>query len=121
MGAGGHDRGDRGGRPDRRPAERLDRLFRIALLEDPTEGLEAVLVAHAEDPVVAPFLRRVTARRIAYLAGVYAGAGEPEPEHRARVAYAAYVGWVSLRRAAPGSTPDSGVDALIATLLPAPR
>lgn len=103
------------------PRDRLDRLFRMALLEDPTEGLEAVLVAHAEDAVVAPFLRRVTARRVAYLAEAYAAAGEPEPEHRAQVAYAAYVGWVSLRRAAPESTPDSGVDLLIETLLPARR
>ncbi|MGW5054106.1 TetR/AcrR family transcriptional regulator [Actinokineospora sp. NPDC004072] len=100
------------------PRERLAELFRIAVTEDPTEGLEAALVAHADDPVVAPVLHRVTHRRIAYLAEAYAAAGTPNPQERARVVYATYVGWVALRRAVPESTPDSAVDHLIRVLLP---
>ncbi|WP_211337317.1 hypothetical protein [Lentzea atacamensis] len=47
------------------PRERLRTLFRIAITEDPTSGLEPALVADADDPVVAPILHRVTQRRVA--------------------------------------------------------
>ncbi|MGX7828349.1 TetR/AcrR family transcriptional regulator [Actinokineospora sp. 24-640] len=100
------------------PRARLARLFRVAVTEDPTDGLEAALVAHADDPVVAPVLHRVTERRVAYLAGAYAAAGAEDAEDRARVAYATYVGWMVLRRAVPPSTPDTAVDYLIGALLP---
>ncbi|WP_258907476.1 TetR/AcrR family transcriptional regulator [Actinokineospora sp. UTMC 2448] len=100
------------------PRERLATLFRMAITDDPTEGLEAALVAHAEDAQVAPVLHRVTGRRIAYLTEAFAAAGAPDPHDRARVAYATYVGWVTLRRAVPESTPDTSVDYLVRALLP---
>jgi AcrR family transcriptional regulator len=90
------------------PRQRLRALFRIAITEDPTGGLEPALVAHADDPVVAPVLHRVTRRRTAYLAEVYAELGLPaaQARHQAVVAYAAYVGWTQLRRAAPTALPE---------------
>jgi AcrR family transcriptional regulator len=94
------------------PRERLRTLFRIAITEDPTSGLEPALVAHADDPVVAPILHRVTERRVAFLADGYAELGLPptRARHQAVVAYASYVGWVQLRRATPAAVPEIAND-----------
>ncbi|NKE60652.1 TetR/AcrR family transcriptional regulator [Lentzea sp. PSKA42] len=94
------------------PRQRLRTLFRIAITEDPTSGLEPALVAHADDPVVAPVLHRVTQRRVAFLADGYAELGLPptQARHQAVVAYAAYVGWVQLRRATPSAVPEIADD-----------
>jgi AcrR family transcriptional regulator len=90
------------------PRDKLRALFRIAITEDPASGLEPALVAHADDPVVAPILRRVTERRVAFLTEAYAELGLPAPRARqqAVVAYSAYVGWVQLRRATPDVLPE---------------
>ncbi|MFC5058693.1 TetR/AcrR family transcriptional regulator [Saccharothrix xinjiangensis] len=94
------------------PRQRLRELFRIAITEDPTDGLEPALVAHADDPAVAPVLHRVTRRRVAFLADVYAELGFPagQARHRAVAAYAAYVGWTQLRRATPTALPEIADD-----------
>ncbi|TWP53866.1 TetR/AcrR family transcriptional regulator [Lentzea tibetensis] len=88
--------------------QRLRALFAIAITEDPTEGLEPALVALADNPVVAPVLHRVTQRRVSFLADVYAELGLPPAQARrqAVAAYAAYVGWVQLRRATPAALPE---------------
>jgi len=56
----------------------------------------AVSDAAAEDPVVRPFLRRVTERRIEYLEGCYRDLGflPEEARHRALLVYAAHAGTV---------------------------
>lgn len=94
------------------PRERLRTLLRIAITEDPTSGLEPALVAHADDPAVAPALHRVTQRRIAFLTDVYAELGLPAPRARYQAvsAYAAYVGWMQLRRATPTVLPEIADD-----------
>lgn len=102
------------------PRERLRSLFHIALTEDPTDGLEPALVAHADDPIVAPVLHRVTARRIEFLAVAYAEAGLPAQRARfqAVVTYSAYVGWTELRRATPAvAVETSGDPAALAYLI----
>jgi AcrR family transcriptional regulator len=90
------------------PRQRLRTLLHIAITEDPTSGLEPALVAYAADPVVSPVLHRVTERRVAFLTQVYAELGLPPAtaRHQALTAYAAYVGWVQLRRATPTALPD---------------
>ncbi|MDQ2585252.1 TetR/AcrR family transcriptional regulator [Saccharothrix yanglingensis] len=94
------------------PRQRLRALFRIAITEDPTNGLEPALVAHADDAAVAPVLNRVTRRRVAFLADVYVELGLPagEARYRALSAYAAYVGWMQLRRATPTAVPEIAGD-----------
>ncbi|SES14884.1 transcriptional regulator, TetR family [Lentzea xinjiangensis] len=94
------------------PRAKLRSLFEIAITEDPAGGLEPALVAHADDPTVAPVLRRVTERRVAFLTDLYAGIGLPaaHARHQAAVAYATYVGWVQLRRAVPGTLPEVAGD-----------
>ncbi|RDI34536.1 TetR/AcrR family transcriptional regulator [Lentzea flaviverrucosa] len=90
------------------PRDKLRRLFLIAITEDPASGLEPALVAHADDPVVAPILQRVTERRVAFLTEAYAelGLSAARARQQAVVAYSAYVGWMQLRRATPGALPE---------------
>jgi hypothetical protein len=61
----------------------------------------------AEDPVVRPFLMRVTERRIGYLEECYRALGLPpdEARHRAFLAYAAHAGTVRLFRDLPDRIP----------------
>ncbi|MCG8925041.1 TetR/AcrR family transcriptional regulator [Lentzea sp. CC55] len=94
------------------PRQRLRTLLHIAIVEDPTSGLEPALVAHAGDPAVAPALHRVTQRRVAFLAEVYAEIGLPaaKARYRAISAYSAYVGWMQLKRATPSVLPEIADD-----------
>lgn len=90
------------------PAERLRVLLTHALDIEALSRIEPAIVAHAGDPAVAPVLRRVTDRRVAFLAQVYAELGLPAAEARrqALVAYAAYTGWLQLRNSAPDVVPE---------------
>lgn len=90
------------------PVERLREGFRTALGAEVVAGLEPALVAHADHPAVAPVLTRVIERRITFLADLYAEAGlTPAVARRqAVVAYAAYLGWADLRRAAASVVPE---------------
>lgn len=76
------------------PRQRLTALLTTALGHEDISGLESAVVAHADHPAVAPVLRRVTGRRIAYLTQLYTDLGmEPAPARRqAVIAYAAYLG-----------------------------
>ncbi|CRK56408.1 Transcriptional regulator, TetR family [Alloactinosynnema sp. L-07] len=101
------------------PRERLRTLFHIALTEDPTDGLEPALVAHADDPLVAPALHRVTARRLDFLTTAYTDAGLAHDRARVQavVAYSAYIGWTELRRAAPTVATETVDDPIALTYL----
>jgi AcrR family transcriptional regulator len=90
------------------PRLRLRRLLHEAITVDPVPGLEPSITANADHPVVATVLRRVTSRRIAYLARCYAdlGATPAVARRRAAVAYAAYLGWMDLRQIAADDVPE---------------
>lgn len=107
--------------------QRLRALFATALGQEEIAGLEPAIVAHAHHPSVAPVLRRVTDQRIAYLTELYTDLGlEPATaRQQAVVAYAAYLGWVELRRtacdivpevAATGTTATAALEHLLAEL-----
>jgi AcrR family transcriptional regulator len=101
------------------PRERLLRLAEQAfdddsrISDDSTEGIfrgrafELAVSDAANDPIVRPFLRRVTERRIEYLEECYRALGFPleEARHRALLVYAAHAGTVRLFREVPGRTP----------------
>lgn len=91
------------------PLLRLQTLFREALTGDKIAGLEPAIVAHASDPVVRVVLERVTTRRLNYLTDLFTQLGlEPAVARRQSVAtYAAYLGWIELRRAAPDIAPET--------------
>lgn len=109
------------------PAERFERLFRVALASEPVQGLQPAIMAHADHPLVAPVLRRVTTRRIDYIAALYQqlGLAPAAARERAVIAYATYLGWLDLRRLSgdevtethPGREGVAAVDELIRLLL----
>ncbi|MBM0123686.1 TetR/AcrR family transcriptional regulator [Pimelobacter simplex] len=91
------------------PRTRLEALFYGALTDDSVAGLEPAIVAHAQHPVVGAVLARVTQRRLDYLTDLFAEVGQdPAAARRQAVAtYAAYLGWIELRRAAPVVVPET--------------
>lgn len=118
--------------------QRLARLIEIAFAEHeepagtgraaPGLGLAFTLaVADAiEDPLVAPVVRRVAERRIAYLEREFAALGlaPADAHHRAFLAYAAYAGSLRLAREAPDRLPRGEelrayLGHVVATLVPA--
>lgn len=115
------------------PADRLEHLLRGALTSDEISGLEPAIVAHADHPVVNAVLERVTERRVDYLTELFGDLGleAPDARRRAVVAYAAYLGWVELRRTAPAIVPETAtsdnatsraaLDHLLALIKPPPR
>jgi len=70
------------------------------------------LIASADDPHVGPVLRRVTARRMAYLTDQFGALGFPADEARRRavLAYTAYLGHAQLAHAAPDELPQDRAD-----------
>ncbi|MDQ6525321.1 TetR family transcriptional regulator [Nocardioides sp. LHD-245] len=91
------------------PRTRLEALFYGALTDDTVAGLEPAIVAHAQHPVVGAVLARVTERRLDHLTSLFAEVGlDAAAARRQAVAtYAAYLGWIELRRAAPGIVPET--------------
>ncbi|HET9654996.1 MAG TPA: TetR/AcrR family transcriptional regulator [Kineosporiaceae bacterium] len=91
------------------PRRRLRRLLHDAVTVDPVPGLEPSIAAHAGHPAVAPVLRRVTTRRIDFLARCYAGLGATPAlaRRQAVLAYAAYLGWMDLRHTAEADVPET--------------
>jgi AcrR family transcriptional regulator len=89
------------------PARRLHTLFASVLLHPDGNAVELALLASADDPVVGPVLRRVTERRVSYLASLLAQYGFPRAHARRRavLAYATYLGHAQLLRAAPEMLP----------------
>ena len=101
------------------PRGRLTRLGEEVFGEVPTDdeaGLGEILIRRtfelavsdaADDPIVGPFLRRVTERRIGFLEECYLALGLPEEvaRNQALLAYAAYAGTVRLFRDAPDLVP----------------
>ncbi|MFD7664039.1 TetR/AcrR family transcriptional regulator [Streptomyces sp. NPDC059788] len=103
---------------------RLRALFAHATAAAAADLLEISLLATAADPRVAAVLRRVTDRRIGYIAELFAALGFPEPEARRRglLVYTAYLGHTQLGHAVPESLPggadrDGYLDSVIDTLL----
>lgn len=90
------------------PRERLHTLLTYALDIEALSRLEPAIVAHANDPIVAPILERVTQTRVDFLTDAYAALGSTPADARrqALVAYAAYTGWLQLRSAAPHVLPE---------------
>ncbi|MGA4842496.1 TetR/AcrR family transcriptional regulator [Streptomyces sp. G45] len=93
--------------PDLRRRIRL--LFAEAVSSASSDPLEVSLLATASHPKVAVALRRVTERRVEYVAGLFAQLGFPEPEARRRglLAYTVYLGHAQLGHAAPSVLPGA--------------
>ncbi|MFG2123619.1 TetR/AcrR family transcriptional regulator [Streptomyces sp. NPDC048710] len=89
------------------PAVRLRRLFVEASELAAEDPLEVSLPASAGHPRVAAVLRRVTERRVGYLAELFIELGfrRDEARRRALLAYTGYLGHAQLAHAVPETLP----------------
>ncbi|TWP50270.1 TetR/AcrR family transcriptional regulator [Lentzea tibetensis] len=85
------------------PLGRLRVLFGTVLDRSRKGSIELALHNAADDPVVAPVLKRVSERRIEYLTELFAGLGfPPDVAHRRAVlAYSVYLGQVQMMATLP--------------------
>ena len=87
------------------PEARLRRLFDLVFRDGTAGRVDLALLAHADDPLVAPVLARVTGRRLDYLVRTMTGLGHAREDahHRAVLSYTSYLGLLVTQRAAGGS------------------
>lgn len=110
------------------PRERLIGFVRGVSRERLTHNVYSALCAAADHPQVEPVLERVALRRMAQIARAFCELGfEPETaEHRARLTYSVYLGFLQLQRQrqAPNLSSedfDAYVEHVIGTLIPIDR
>ncbi len=108
------------------PRQRLPELFRRVAHELQPHRVYAALLKALDHPQVVPVMARVSQRRMEFLTTVYREAGLPPEQalNRARLTYAAYVGFLQLNftlglpRLGHDEF-DAYVEHMIATLTPA--
>ncbi|HEY9400772.1 MAG TPA: TetR/AcrR family transcriptional regulator [Luteimonas sp.] len=109
------------------PRERLRALFLVVAHEAKSHVIYSELLKALDHPTVRPVIDRVSGRRLDYLTASLrqAGMGRVDAQHRARLAYAAYVGFLQLNLQShqPRLQHDefqAYVEHVMATLIPAP-
>jgi AcrR family transcriptional regulator len=90
------------------PRERLKQLFLGAFAEPQAGYIEAALTAHTEGAVVSDVLRRVTAKRLAFVAEAFRELGfDPrQASIRSLVAYSTLLGSFTIRQARRTAMPS---------------
>jgi len=80
------------------PRARLKALFQLVARELKSHVIYSELLKALDHPVVKPVLSRVSERRLDYLTASFrqAGLGRIDAQNRARLLYAAYVGFLQL-------------------------
>jgi AcrR family transcriptional regulator len=80
------------------PRQRLRALFEMVAHEFKSHVIYSELLKAADNPAVQPVIGRVSERRLDYLTAAFrqAGLGRTDAQHRARLAYSAYVGFLQL-------------------------
>jgi AcrR family transcriptional regulator len=110
----------------RDPSQRLRALFQVVAHEVKSHVIYSELLKALDHPAVHPVIGRVSGRRLDYLTASFrqAGLSRTDAQHRARLAYAAYVGFLQLSlqlhqpRLAHGEF-EAYVEHVMATLIPA--
>ncbi len=107
------------------PRERLISFFRRVSREGLTHQVYSALCAAADHPQVKPVLDRVAARRMAHIAQAFEelGLDAAVAEHRARLTYSVYLGFLQLQRqsqvpALSSQQFEAYLDHVIETLIP---
>lgn len=107
------------------PRVRLRTLFQLVAHETKTHIIYSELLKALDHPIVRPVIDRIAQRRMDYLSASFrqAGMGSADAMHRARLAYAVYVGFLqmSLHAQHPKLPEDefgAYVEHLITTLIP---
>ncbi len=108
------------------PADRLGSLFKLVANEVQSHVIYSELLKALDHPAVQPVIGRVSKRRLDYLTSLFRAAGLDATDalHRARLAYAAYVGFLQLnlqlgQRDMQREEFEDYVDHMMATLIPA--
>lgn len=108
------------------PRERLAQLFRRVARRRTTHAIYSALIAARDQPVVSRVMERVSARRMMFLAEAYLALGlaTEAAQHQARLAYAAFVGFLQLSPQGPEAslkpkTFDAYLEHVIDVLVPA--
>ena len=80
------------------PRQRLRALFQLVAREARSHVIYSELLKALDHAAVSPVIERVSQRRLDYLTASFrqAGLGRTAAQHRARLAYAAYVGFLQL-------------------------
>ncbi|MGQ0800030.1 MAG: TetR/AcrR family transcriptional regulator [Pseudomarimonas sp.] len=80
------------------PRERMNELFRRVAVEAKGHIIYSELLKALDHPLVQPVMERVSKRRLDYLSLAFRQIGMPraEAQQRARLTYAAYVGFLQL-------------------------
>lgn len=80
------------------PSQRLRALFAVVAREYKSHVIYSELLKALEHPAVQPVIGRVSKRRMDYLIASFrqAGLSRTDAQHRARLAYSAYVGFLQL-------------------------
>ncbi len=80
------------------PRERLRALFQMVAHEYQSHVIYSALLKAQDNPSVQPVIERVSKRRLDYLTASFRQAGLPREaaQHRARLTYTAYVGFLQL-------------------------
>lgn len=80
------------------PRERLRALFHMVAREYKSHVIYSALLKAQDHVTVNPVIERVSQRRLDYLTASFrqAGLGREDAQHRARLTYAAYVGFLQL-------------------------
>jgi AcrR family transcriptional regulator len=80
------------------PRDRLRALFHLVAHEYTSHVIYSELLRAIDHPAVAPVIGRVSERRFDWLTASFrqAGLSRTDAQHRARLAYAAYVGFLQL-------------------------
>ena len=107
------------------PGQRLRALFELVAHEARSHIIYSELLKALDHPVVKPVIERVSARRLEYLTASFrqAGLNRGDAQHRARLAYAAYVGFLQLslqlhQPRLPHDEFEAYVGHVMATLIP---
>lgn len=108
------------------PRERLRALFQMVAHEYQSHVIYSALLKALDHPAVQPVIDRVSKRRLDYLAASFrqAGLAREDALHRARLTYAAYVGFLQLnlqlhQARMPQEEFEAYVEHLAKTLVPA--
>ncbi|NLC61675.1 MAG: TetR/AcrR family transcriptional regulator [Gammaproteobacteria bacterium] len=108
------------------PHERLRGLILMVASEMQTHVIYSALLQALDHPIVQPVIGRVSERRLEYLTASFRQVGfdRPQAQHRARLAYSAYVGFLQLQMQLPQSrldheTYEQYIGHVMETLIPA--
>ncbi|PZQ23526.1 MAG: TetR family transcriptional regulator [Stenotrophomonas acidaminiphila] len=102
------------------PRERLRALFQLVGHEVKPHIIYSELLKALDHPAVQPVIDRISQRRLDYLVAMFRQAGlqRTDATHRARLAYAAYVGFLQLSLQLQQPRFETYLEHVISTLIP---